>query len=243
MRLPNNIDNFSKKPSKSQTNSETITISVNEKSPRYNVEIFYEEKAKIKFIKRVEKIVRSSYEYGVYINDILKGELDIKQCAFLPNINIEEIKAFGLLEFHHYPLTLYDIVEIELNKIMESGQQQISPYLLASRVVELHFKNLVGLVPLSVTVHDLFHEGQLFINKKYCISNLYEEYIKRNEITEELKEKLNQLDYLSTRENNGENINGSILNLKTLNIISEDEDREITFNKIAKESDNAEKLA
>lgn len=240
MRLPKNLEQFKKHSDSSNVEIETLKISVDEHSPRYNSDIFFEEKAKKKFIQRVEKIVRKSYEYRVYIDDILKNELNITKCTAIPGIDLNEIKAYGLIEFHHYPLTLYDITEIELNKLIESGETKISPYLLAHRINELHFKNLVGLVPLSVTVHQLVHDGKYFINKKYCISNLYEEYINRNDrfISDEIKEKLEQLDDLSWREDNGEEINGSILDLKFLNVVNVSHDEELNFSYIETKEEN-----
>ena len=54
----------------------------------------------------------------------------------------------------------------------------------------LHFKNKVGIVPLSVTMHDLVHSGSIFLNLKQVfgrVIDFLEEY--RDFISIEQKEK------------------------------------------------------
>lgn len=86
------------------------------------------------------------------------------------------------MEFHHYPFTLYDITYIIYqNRYLDYITDQISsklnkvinPFDIAKEVMELHYKNKVGLVPLSLTPHELYHKGELFIplDKKYVFGN------------------------------------------------------------------------
>lgn len=226
MMIPKNLDMYKKmSPSEAKDYNE-VSINPNEFSLRYNIEMLFDEKIKIKFIKKVESIIRRSMEYKKYTNIILKQELDITRCVAIPGIDLNDIKAYGLLEFHHYPLTLFDIVSIELNKLVMEGERYISPYLLADTVVRLHYKNLVGLVPLSITVHELVHGGQYFINRKYVISNLWRKYVDSHEkyMTEELAElidKIELMDSLSIQEDRGADLNGSILNLNFLHVDTE----------------------
>jgi hypothetical protein len=153
------------KLSKNQYKPESGEISI-VKIDNFGKASFYErdlreQKQFIKFVKNVEKIVRGSIEYKRYVG-YLKNELNIKQCTFLPQVNIEEIKGVGL-EFHHYPFTLYDIVSIVVNQYLAQRTLHISPFLIANDVMELHYENKVGLIPLSKTVHDLAHAGEIMI--------------------------------------------------------------------------------
>jgi len=122
-----------------------------------------EPKKFVKLIHRIEKIIRTSGEYRNYIG-YLKNELDIKKCTFLTQVNISEIKGVGL-EMHHYPLTLFDLVTVVLNhRIAEAGTTRVSPFTVANDVMKAHYENKIGLVPLSKTVHELAHSGEVFIS-------------------------------------------------------------------------------
>jgi len=129
------------------------------------------------FIKKVESLVRGSLEYRSYI-DSLKFELDLTNCKFFKNLDINDYNFS--LEFHHYPYTLYDITSIIINKKvcqygknMEEFANSFDPFIIADEVTKLHYENLVGLIPLSKVVHELAHNGKIFIplNKDYVFGN------------------------------------------------------------------------
>ena len=199
---------------------EIIIDSIDIKESFYDVEILFSEKAKSKFIKKIEKIIRSSYEYRTYIG-ILKNELNLTKCTFLPEIDISAIKVS--LEFHHYPFTLYDLVAIEIEKDINCNNKFIDPFDIADRVMINHYKNIIGLVPLSATVHQLVHDGKKFVNKKYIYGN-YEKFIDKyaKSITEEYSSKIEQINELSRREDEGEDIDGNILDLSFLEVTVKD---------------------
>mgnify|MGYP003610265211 CR=1 FL=1 len=54
--------------------------------------------------------------------------------------------------------------------------------------MRLHYDNIIGLVPLSKTAHDLAHAGDLYIDPKQIFGNIgkyletYRDYIDENEI-------------------------------------------------------------
>jgi hypothetical protein len=111
----------------------------------------------------------------------LKENLDFNSCAFFHNIsNSGDSKA--RIEIHHEPFTLYDIVAIVLNKYMETGMPINESY-IAEEVMELHYRNMVGLIPLSKTVHQLYHSsikndtGKLFIPINMVYGN-FKEFVK-----------------------------------------------------------------
>mgnify|MGYP005760805763 CR=1 FL=1 len=143
-------------------------------------EIVEDEKAKTKFIKMVEKIVRSSYEYKEYIN-FLKTEVDMNCCSFFNSIDRTSMNGVRL-EIHHSPFTLFDITSIVTNKFIQE-HRKINPISIAEEVMELHFKGYIGLIPLSLTIHDLVHSGELFIPVDKVYGNIvafvseYEQYM------------------------------------------------------------------
>jgi hypothetical protein len=138
-----------------------------EKSDRnYNI---FNDKDKIKLIKSVEAMIRSSMEYKDLIK-YLKDSIDMTKCSFFNNIDSKNARRKISIEIHHEPFTLYDITWIVLNKQM-SENENINRFLLANEVMQVHYQNLVGLVPLSLTSHELVHTGKLFIPLQYLYGN------------------------------------------------------------------------
>lgn len=121
----------------------------------------------VKFIKSTEALIRRSADYSSYIS-YLKSECKLNRCAILGDINDEMAE----IEFHHYPFTLYDICNIVTLKRLVK-KQKVSTFLVAQEVIELHYNNLIGVVPLSITVHKLVHKGLIFINLKQVFGNVF----------------------------------------------------------------------
>lgn len=130
--------------------------------------------AKTNFIKNVEKMVRGSLEYRKYIG-FLKTNLNLTKCRFLENVDVSKLKKTHI-EMHHYPFTLYDIVEIVTDKVDAEGGI-LNELVVAEEVMKLHFENKIGLVPLTITVHQLVHEGQLFVPSTF-IHGEYKKFMK-----------------------------------------------------------------
>lgn len=163
MRIPKVVSTNNTKLSE-----ETVNINFYSKPSMYvDVnEILEEEKTRTRFIKKIERIVRSSLEYREYVS-FLKTEIDMTSCLFYKDIdgtNFHSVK----LEIHHDPFTLYDLCEIVIMRRINEDES-IDPFLVAEEVMKLHFMGLVGLVPISITVHKLVHSGEIFIpiNKVY----------------------------------------------------------------------------
>jgi len=126
----------------------------------------------IKVIKNIEKLVRGSYEYKNYIN-FLKNEVDMNCCSFFNNVNREDIS----IEIHHSPFTLFEIACIVFAKnVAEHGEYNINIYTIAEEITKLHYEGLVGLIPLSLTVHQLVHRGDIFIPVNCVFGNVSEFY-------------------------------------------------------------------
>lgn len=143
-----------------------------------------------KVIAYLEKLIRKSYEYKQYIT-YLKSELDITKCAITPSLDIKE---YGIgLEFHHYPLTLYDIADTILRKYLYTKKENdtVSLFNVMEEVMKEHYLGDVGLVPLTKTAHEMAHNGSLKIpisavNGKY--ENFMNKYYKY--LTPEMIEKI-----------------------------------------------------
>ena len=114
-------------------------------------------KFKQKFIKRIEKVVRSSLEYKDYIR-FLKENMELDKCAFFQAVtsNRKNSKSKITIEIHHEPFTLYEICAVILNKFIKEGLP-IDDLAIADEVLECHYNNLVGLIPLSATIHQMYH--------------------------------------------------------------------------------------
>jgi hypothetical protein len=141
-----------------------------------------------KTITYIEKQIRNSFEYRGYVQ-YLKEELDLNTCALLPNIDTKELGIS--LEFHHFPFNLYDITEIigtSMTTHLEENQT-ISTMEIAEKVMAEHYKNNIGLVPLTKTLHKMAHTGSISIPYNTINGNWnnfikeYKEYISEDKIS------------------------------------------------------------
>ena len=121
-----------------------------------------------KYIKDIEKFVRNSIEYKKFVN-YLRMYMDMNKCAFLANTTIDNDSKVKI-EIHHYPFTLYDICRIVYNKRTFNGES-VEPTMVAKEVMKLHYELLVGLIPLSKTVHELAHNEWIFIPVDHVLGN------------------------------------------------------------------------
>lgn len=141
-------------------------------------ESFVEAKEMIKFIKSVEKMVRSSPEYTNLIKYI-KEELKLNFCSYLNALDTETVS----IELHHTPYNLHQIVEIVILKNEAEGRL-FNTFSIALEVIELHYKNYIGLVSLSKSIHELAHSDERFyIHKDLVLGdvdtfyNIYKDYM------------------------------------------------------------------
>lgn len=138
------------------------------------------DKDRFKFISTVERICRSSMEYKQLI-EFLKVNMNMNFCSFFHNVSRSMNGTSKVrIEIHHEPFTLYDIVAIILNDRIEN-EKYISIFDIADEVMEVHYKGYVGLVPLSETVHELVHNGKIFIPLQFIdegFNQFYRKYKK-----------------------------------------------------------------
>lgn len=219
MRVPKNI----KKKNNDIVEKDQL-IEINDITNPFRKIDISDDKLKIKWIKTVEKAVRSSIEYKNYLK-YLKETIDISHCTFFTKLDINDIKGVGL-EFHHYPFTLFDIVSIVLEEKINMNED-IDFFEIANEVMELHFTNKVGLVPLSLTLHEMAHTGYLFIPLKAVYGN-YQKFINdyRESISSDLMDRIIELGKLS--DEMGYDYLPDNLDTKTLFIDSKDVFPELT---------------
>lgn len=143
-----------------------------------------DDKEMVKFIKNVERIVRSSIEYNNLMKYI-KTELNLDFCSYLNQLDFNDVS----IEIHHTPYNLHQIVNIVINK-NEALMKPFNSMTVAFEVLSLHYSNLIGLCSLSKTMHELVHsENKFYIHKDLVLGDvdkffsLYNEYM-----TDELKQ-------------------------------------------------------
>ena len=132
------------------------------------------DREKVKFIKRIEKYIRSSMEYRDYIA-YLREYVGMDACAFFSNVNKDTSKRIKI-EVHHSPLTLFDIVAIVVEKFLATGTP-LDDLLITDEVLELHYKNMVGLIPLSKTLHEVAHNSDKLTIPTYMVFGNFKEFL------------------------------------------------------------------
>jgi len=147
-----------------------------------------------KFIKSVERMVRASLEYRLW-KSYLIDVLGMTTCV-ITDENLAELS----LEVHHHVPSLYIIVKGILNEAIENDEFFCS-YDIATRVMEIHFKNQLGYVMMISSMHEKYHNGFLDLPIDYVKGN-YMEFI--NNYTQYLDDEdldnINNL--LQTKESN-----------------------------------------
>lgn len=128
------------------------------------------DKDKKQFIFHCEKLIRGSIEYRDYVK-YLKENIDMTQCSFFSNLDTTKMKKIRL-ELHHALFSLFDITCIVVNKHLSEGKD-LDYFDVAEEVMKIHYQGRVALVPLSVTVHKLVHEGKIFIP----VQSVYGKYL------------------------------------------------------------------
>lgn len=146
-----------------------------------------------KFIKSTEKLVRGSKEYKKYIELLRTNITALNYDSVMSNISDND----AALEFHHYPLTLYDNIEVLVMSHL-INKDKITTFSVAKEIMEAHFNNEIGLVSLSKTNHELAHLNSIFINKNQ-IYGKYKDFIEKHKqgVSLDLLEKVDRMEKMS----------------------------------------------
>ena len=177
--------------------NEVDVIKIPENVPDFEFEDYdlMDDKDREKYIVDLERHVRSSFEYRQMVQ-YLREYMNMNSCAFIPNISNETNRRVRI-EIHHSPFTLRDICCVILNKRMKNGEM-LTIESVGYEVMFVHYSLMVGLIPLSETVHELVHTQYLFVptNKVY---GYYKAFVQTyyNYIDPELLDKLDELEKLT----------------------------------------------
>jgi len=160
---------------------------------RFYFSEFFDEKAVKKFVKNTEKLIRGSREYKTYIELLRTNCNALNKDNIQSNITTQDVD----LEFHHYPLSLYDIVEAVTYSAYASNKK-ITTFSVAKEVMDLHYKHYIGLVPLTKTNHELAHLGAIFISSSEVFGD-YNAFIAeyKNGMTQETLAKIKEMEKMS----------------------------------------------
>ena len=131
------------------------------------------DRQRVKLIKTIQTYVRSSLEYKDLIK-YLKDYIDMNQCEFFQNFDGSQKP--GLIQIHHEPFDLFSITQIVMNR-QEKELGYINELQVAEEVMRLHYRGLVGLIPLSVTAHELVHDGKLIVPLN-CVYGKFVQFVK-----------------------------------------------------------------
>lgn len=159
----------------------------------------------MRYITKIQSMIRKSFEYKHYIG-YLHEIHDMRTCSELSNYNYENSNV--TLEFHHHPITLFEIVQIIGKKYLDDNKEKnILSFDIANEVIRSHLNDEIPGIMLSKTFHQLYHSGQYIIKnsdelnsgksniflkkyKKYMTEKQikkYNEYIDKEDINEEKK--------------------------------------------------------
>lgn len=180
MRDPNNLVNVYS--SKDRDNFLLI-----ENVPDFDIEDYdlLDDKDFKKYIESIEKICRNSYEYRQMVN-YLRENLWMNKCSFYENVS-NELTSKIKIHIHHDPFSLFDICLIVFRKRIAFGESILNE-LVAKEVMFLHYKLMIGLIPMAETPHKLVHNQYLFvpIDKVFGnyldFKNKYEEFMSAEQI-------------------------------------------------------------
>ena len=153
--------------------NETGVIVLNDanKAPKYGTydmiqDILTDTKAYVAYVKQIVSTVRKSIEYKSYIQ-FLHGEVNLNKSALLNGVNADN----GQIEIHHALFSLWDITDIVIQSYIRDNKP-FQSLQIANEVMECHYKNMIPLVPLDITTHELVHSGEVFIKFEHIFGDI-----------------------------------------------------------------------
>ena len=130
------------------------------------------EEATPKLILKIENLIRNSIEYKEMVSYI-KEEMNLDHCFILFNVDIDT----ATIDLHHFPMTLFDITDIVIRKQMKENDT-CTVFTVAEEVMKCHYELIIGLIPLTRTVHQLYHSGSIDIPVQ-LVSFEWKEFLER----------------------------------------------------------------
>lgn len=175
---------------KSNENSHTLNSDLHPCSLCLRISNFSDSKEYHKFIKSVEKMVRSSSEYREWKSYIIQV-MEVNKCV-VTNESIDDCE----IEIHHHIPSLYVLVKAVINKYLDEAKS-FCTFDICTDIIELHFQNRIGFVPLIKSLHEKYHNDKLDIPSSLILGNykwLMQNYRFDTEDLDLLHTKLNVLE-------------------------------------------------
>jgi len=122
-------------------------------------------------IPYIERLVRSSDYYDIW--RAWNKSHEEANTDIIENLDISELKRTKI-ELHHFPLTLFDIVQYIGRKLLDD-KEKTNPFEIAKLVLEEHLLGNIGYVPLLITHHQKYHDGILDLDMNKIKGN-YKEF-------------------------------------------------------------------
>lgn len=165
-----------------------------------------------RFIKNVESLFRRVHPFYNYYKAYLINDIGLDRCQVQSNISIE----IANLEMHHTILTLYDEIFL-ITKYHLRVHGYVDTMIVLNDLINSHKENIIPLVMLSETNHELYHNNALFIPIECVFGNFMEFILKYKEgITYPIIYKLkNYLDnnYNTTKKDDLLELNNRLLSI------------------------------
>lgn len=160
-------------------------------------------KDRVKYIKTIERICRSSLEYKNYIA-FLRENINMTKCSFFNGVENGDAGSKHIrIEIHHDPLTLFDITDTIITKFQENGTP-LDSFMIADEVMANHYSNRVGLIPLSKTIHEMVHNSDKIFIPLHLVYGRYKEFFNEygdymsDELYKKLESKITQTKSINT---------------------------------------------
>lgn len=143
---------------------------------------FLEDKNEMRFIRTVERLVRTSEEYKrwlTFVHCVLGEDCICYQTG--------ERMDFCSIHLHHHPITLFDLV-----KTCIYNTEGFTTFGIAQEVMSWHYQNWVGFVPLCSTSHEKYHKGGILVPIDIVEGN-WERFCETVDVPEDVVDKINAL--------------------------------------------------
>ncbi len=128
-----------------------------------------------KFVKGVEKVVRTSGPYSRYIAH-LKEDLGLDYCQKHPNIHDGDGSIGHHIEMHHGPLfTLFDYCMIITTALIKRGER-VTTFTVADYIMREHFDDHIQTIMLCQNCHYADHStyNEIVNSLKFCFQDVQE---------------------------------------------------------------------
>lgn len=112
---------------------------------------------------KIESFFRNSVEYKNYLS-YMKQTIGIHNCPHFGD-DIDFVEEKMRIECHHI-ITLYDLVlMVGAKLLLETEDEYITVFEVLTELVLLHLRDMVPICMLSLTIHEMHHNGLYEIPK------------------------------------------------------------------------------